>query len=68
MIVCHECEQEITNDIITAKDIIALNKKLLGRKIIIFFCADCLAESLGIEKSELPEMAERFKNQGCTLF
>lgn len=66
--VCHECEREIKNGIITAKNIIALNKKLLGRKIIIFFCADCLAEYLGIEKSDLPEMAERFKSQGCTLF
>ena len=66
--ICHECDREIKNDIITAKDIIALNKKLLGRKISVFFCADCLAEFLCIEKSDLPEMVERFKNQGCTLF
>ena len=66
--ICHECDREIKNDIITAKDIIALNKKLLGRKIIVFFCADCLAEFLGIEKFDLPKMVERFKNQGCTLF
>jgi hypothetical protein len=66
--ICYECEQEIKNDIITAKDIIALNKKLLGRQINRFFCAECLPEFLGTEKSELPDMVENFKSQGCTLF
>ena len=66
--ICHECDREIKNDVITARYIIALNKKLLGRKIVVFFCADCLAESLGVEKCDLLEMVERFKNQGCTLF
>lgn len=65
---CHECEQEIKNDNITAKDVIALNKKLLGRHITRFFCAECLAEYLNIEKTDLPEMVERFKDQGCKLF
>jgi len=65
---CHECEQEIKNENITAKDTVALNKKLLGRNINRFFCAGCLAESLNIEKAELPEMVENFKTQGCKLF
>ena len=66
--ICHECDQEIKKDTITAKDIIALNKKLLSRQINRFFCADCLSEFLGIEKSELLDMVENFKAQGCTLF
>lgn len=65
---CHECELEIQDDIITAKGTIALNKKLLGRGITRFFCAGCLAEYLDIDKNDLPEMAERFKEQGCSLF
>jgi hypothetical protein len=65
---CCECEQEIRSGIITAKDIIALNKKLLGRQITRYFCENCLAEYTDIEKSSLPEMVEDFKNQGCKLF
>lgn len=65
---CHECEQEIQDGTITAKDTIALNKKLLGRQLRLFFCADCLAEYLDIEKAELPDLVERFKEQGCSLF
>jgi len=65
---CCECEKEIRNGIITAKDCIALNKKLLGRQINRYFCEDCLAEYTDTEKSCLPEMVEDFKNQGCKLF
>ena len=66
--ICHECDQEIKSGIITAKDVIALNKKLLGRKIVYFFCSECLAKYLDISIIDLPEMVENFKNQGCTLF
>ena len=66
--ICCECEQEIQNGIITVKDIIALNKKLLGRQINRYFCESCLAEFVEINKNNLPEMVEDFKNQGCKLF
>jgi len=65
---CCECEQEIENGIITAKDTVALNKKMLGRQINRYFCQSCLAEFLEIDKSNLPVMVEDFKNQGCKLF
>jgi len=65
---CRECERKIQDGIITAKDAIALNKKLLGRQLILFFCADCLAEYLDVEKTELPDLVDRFKEQGCSLF
>ena len=66
--ICHECEREIQAGVISAKDTIALNKKLLGRQINRFFCAECLAEYLGIDKDDLPGKVEDFKEQGCTLF
>ena len=66
--ICYECEREIQAGVISAKDAIALNKKLLGRQISRFFCAECLAEYLDIDKNDLPGMVEDFKLQGCSLF
>lgn len=66
--ICHECEQEIVKGVITAKDTIGLNKKLLGRQITRFFCEVCLADYLDITTDALPDMVERFKEQGCELF
>ena len=66
--ICRECEREIKKTNISAKDSIALNKKLLNRQITSFFCASCLAKYLEIEESDLPELVERFKEQGCKLF
>jgi len=65
---CCECEQKIQDGVLTAKDTLALNKKLLGRQINRYFCENCLTEFLEIEKSSLPEMVEDFKSQGCKLF
>ncbi len=65
---CRECESEIRDGVISAKDAIGLNRKLLGRKVASFFCADCLAEYLGISAGDLPEMGQSFKEQGCGLF
>jgi hypothetical protein len=50
------------------KETIALNKKLLGRKIQKFYCMDCLAGYLGITVEELRDKIEEFKEQGCALF
>jgi hypothetical protein len=66
--ICRECDQEIKNGAISAKDVIALNRKLLGRRITQFFCAGCLAEYLDIPAEDLPDIVERFRAQGCTLF
>jgi hypothetical protein len=65
---CHECEREITDGVITGKDAIALNKKLLNRETALFFCAACLAEYLEIPVDDLPDLVEQFKELGCTLF
>lgn len=50
------------------KDTIALNKKLIGKKINKFLCMDCLANHFGVTVSELVDKIEELKEQGCTLF
>ncbi|MBU3188741.1 hypothetical protein K9O30_06145 [Clostridium bowmanii] len=53
---------------IIVKDIVALNKKVLGRNIEKFFCLACLADYLEITPDELLESIQQFKEQGCSLF
>ena len=50
------------------KNIIGINKKMLGGKVITFYCMDCLAEYLDTTVDELLEKIEEFKEDGCTLF
>jgi hypothetical protein len=59
---CYHCEAEVE------KIAVALNKKLLGRKITRFYCLDCLANYLEVTTDELLARAEEFKAQGCALF
>jgi len=59
---CYECKIELKNDEI------ALNKKLLGKKIQQFLCIDCLGEYLETDRDILIEKVEQFKDEGCTLF
>jgi len=60
---CYVCGKEII-----IKNIIGLNKKLLGRKIVHFYCLNCLAEYLEVTPDELLVKIEEFKAQGCKLF
>jgi len=60
---CYVCEK-----LITAKNEIGINKKLLGGKITKFYCYDCLAGQFEIETEELIAKIEDFKSQGCALF
>jgi uncharacterized protein YlaI len=60
---CYSCSKQCLD-----KNEIGLNKKLLGRKIKIFFCLNCLAKELEITSEELIIKIEEFKAQGCTLF
>ena len=50
------------------KDTVGINKKLLGREIVNYYCMDCLADYLGCTVEELIEKIEEFKEEGCTLF
>ena len=49
-------------------DVIALNKKLLGRKIDNFHCMQCLANYLDISAEDLENNIQQFKDSGCDLF
>lgn len=51
-----------------SKNIIGINKKLLGEKVENFYCMDCLAEYLGVSKQDIIDKIEDFKEQGCKLF
>jgi len=50
------------------KDIVGINKKLLGEQIQNFYCMDCLAEYLECTVEELLDKIEEFKAEGCKLF
>lgn len=50
------------------KDVIGINKKLLGKQIRTFYCMDCLADYLDVTVEDLLAKIEEFKEEGCTLF
>lgn len=62
MIICKYCNKKLE------KDYIALNKKILGRKIKEFQCIECLADYLTCTVEDLEIKIEEFKEQGCKLF
>ena len=51
-----------------SKDEIGLNKKLFSEKIKEFYCLDCLAEYLDVNKDDLLIKIEEYKEAGCTAF
>ena len=59
---CYFCESSLD------KIAIGLNKKLLGRNIVRFYCVNCLANYLDITVEDLLDKVEDFKLQGCKLF
>lgn len=54
--------------VITEKDTIGINKKMLGENIRDYYCLDCLADYLECTTDELLDKIEEFKEEGCTLF
>ncbi len=59
---CYQCNATLN------KDLIALNKKLLGRTIKKYLCIECLADYLGATTDDLFIKIAEFKEQGCDLF
>ncbi len=59
---CYECKK------VVPKDVIALNKKLLGKAIKKFLCLDCFSDYIGATTEDLLIKIEEFKEQGCALF
>lgn len=52
----------------TLKEIIGINKKLLGRQQNEFLCIECMAEAFECSEFDLWEKMHQFKEEGCTLF
>ena len=46
----------------------ALCMKIIDRKTKRFYCLSCLSEYLNTSVEDLIDLAEEFKNEGCTLF
>lgn len=63
MVNCIACGKDIAE-----KDILGINKKMLGEKTKSFYCLDCLADYLECTADELLDKIEEFKEDGCTLF
>ena len=59
---CCVCGNEVV------KDVKALNKKLISKKVKEFFCLHCLADYLNTSEEALEEKIEEFKEEGCALF
>ena len=59
---CCICESELD------KNAVGLNKKFHGKKVVKYFCTNCLAAHLDISVEDLLAKIEHFKLQGCTLF
>ncbi len=60
---CVSCGKKISD-----KDTIGINKKLLGKDIINFYCMECLADYLEVSVEDLQDKIEEFKEEGCKLF
>ena len=52
----------------TEKDIIGINRKLLGRDITKFYCIPCLCDVMDCDAQAIMDKVEQFKEEGCTLF
>lgn len=59
---CYNCCQPIV------KDVIALNKKMLGHHTSRVLCLTCLAEYLDCAEDDLRTLIQELKEGGCTLF
>ena len=53
---------------IREKNVLGINKKLLGEGILNLYCMDCLADYLDVTVDDLNEKIEEFKDEGCKLF
>lgn len=61
--ICEDCGKEVKD-----KNVLGLNKKLLGTWSPKMYCFDCLSAVLGISKASLLQAIQAYKVQGCKLF
>jgi len=45
-----------------------LSRKLINRATMECFCLECLGKRFRVTREQLVEMAEHFRQAGCTLF
>ena len=60
---CVSCHKHIVE-----RNVLALNKKLMGETVDKYMCLDCLASYLEVSTDDLLSKIEEFKAQGCKLF
>ena len=49
------------------KNTVGINKKLLGRNVLNYYCMDCLADYLGCTVDDLKDKIEEFKDEGYDI-
>ena len=59
---CAECGAELS------RTETGLTRKLISRAAEECYCLDCLEKRFHTSRSQLLEIAERFRQAGCTLF
>ena len=60
---CHQCGAKNL-----PPDVLGLNRKLVNRGVTRFLCLSCLARAFGEREESLLSLADRLREQGCTLF
>ena len=59
---CAGCRERL------AVEEVALNQRLLGMHIGLFYCKTCLARRLDTTPAHLQELIARFREMGCAYF
>ena len=64
----YDPNKPVKNLIFHEKDIIGINRKLLGEDTTKFYCIPCLCEVMECDAQAIMDKIEQFKEEGCTLF
>lgn len=59
---CSCCDKKLK------KNDVALSMKYYGRQVEKFMCSKCIGKELGMNREQIKQQIEDFKNQGCSLF
>ncbi len=62
MAVCKVCGKTLSGDEV------AVNRRMISRAAVEFWCKDCLAKEWDCEVAQIEEKIEYFRKSGCTLF
>ena len=64
----YDPNKQVKNLVFSEKDIVGINRKLLGEDTTKFYCIPCLCDVVECTPQELMDKIEQFKEEGCTLF